>query len=176
MVWLDWVLIIALLSYAWGGSLTGLIQSIGGLVGLLLAVVLTPRLAGPVGDFLSVLFGGNHVLGEIFAFILLFLLITRLVALIFVFGNRAFNLVAILPGMKSLNRLGGALFGLLEGSLFLGILLQYITRLPLSSGLTSVIQDSVLAPTLMGIAVWLVALFPKALRETTRVIDKVVPN
>ncbi len=171
----DWVLLAVLAGFAWGGFWTGLIQSVGGVVGLFVGVILASRLAGPFGDVLTPVFGGQGVLADIAAFGILFLLVGRLIGLFFVLVNRIFNLFAILPGMKFLNRLTGGLFGLLEGVLYLGILLQFTTRLPLGPGLTEAIQDSVIAPTLLMIAAWLTALFPKVLRETEKVIDRTLP-
>lgn len=170
---LDWVLIIGLFSYVWGGWLTGLIQSIGGLIGLLLATILAPRFAGPFGEFLTPVFGNSEVIAKIVAFFLVFMIITRLVGILFILVNRAFNMIAILPGMKIMNRLGGAIFGFLEGALFLGIILQYAVRLPLGPKFTDTIDTSQLAAILMGLSAWLVGLFPQALRETEKVIDKV---
>lgn len=170
---LDWVLAVLLLSYIWGGFMTGLIQSIGGLIGFLVAVIITPRVADSFGHFLTPLFGGNEVFAKIGAFFIIFLIISRLIALAFIFVNKAFMMIAILPGMKILNRLGGAAFGFLEGGLFLGIALHYVTRLPLGPRLTDAVNQSTLVPILLGLAVWLVPLFPKALKETTKVIDQV---
>lgn len=171
----DWVLVVILAGFVWGGFWTGLIQSIGGVIGLFVGVILAARFAAPFGEFLTPVFGGQAIFSEIAAFGILFLLAGRLIGLAFVLVNRVFNLFAVLPGMKLLNRLAGGLFGLLEGALYLGIILQYTTRLPLGPGLTASIQDSVIAQTLMMIAAWLVALFPKALRETEKVIDRTIP-
>ncbi|MBI2984775.1 MAG: CvpA family protein [Candidatus Kerfeldbacteria bacterium] len=176
MSWLDWLLLLTLFSFVWGGFWTGLIQSIGGVVGLLVGVIVASHYADQFGQVLTPVFAGQEVWASIAAFFLLFLLVTRLIGLLFVLVNRIFNLVAIVPGMKLVNRLGGAAFGFLEGALFLGVMLQYAVRLPLGPRLSEAIAESSWAKMLMTVAAWLVPLFPPALKGAEKAIDRFLPR
>lgn len=176
MNWLDWLLIASIFGYVWGGFWTGLIQSVGGLVGLFLGSIVASRLYDRVGDFTQPLFGGNGLVADIVAFLFLFLLINRLVGLAFFLVNKMFNLVAVLPGMKLMNRFGGAVFGLLEGGLFVGISLQFISRLPISTPFATTVAESTVAGIFLAIAGWLVPLFPEFIRQAENAVDRVVPR
>src|SRR4029077_15006219 len=125
--WFDLLLVLTMFGYVWGGFWTGLIQSIGGLVGLFLGSIIASRNYVHFGDLMTPVFNGNHLLANIFAFILIFMIVTRLVGLSFYFVNKIFNFIAIIPGLKFLNRLGGGIFGFLEGALFIGITLQFMS-------------------------------------------------
>ncbi len=176
MNWFDIILAVSLFGFVWGGFWTGLIQSIGGLVGLFLGQMLASRLYEPFSGVIAPLFNGNDVAAKIASFLLLFLLITRLVGLTFFLIEKMFNLVAIFPGIKTLNRLGGALLGFLEGALFIGIALQFIIRLPISLPFAENIDTSVLAGIALAVSGWLVPLFPKILKEAENAVDAVVPK
>lgn len=170
---IDIVLLVILGLFMWGGFWTGLIQSVGGVIGLFVGAILASRLADPFGNVLEPVFGGQAVVADIAAFAILFLLAGRVVGLAFIVVNRAFNLFAIVPGMKLLNRLLGTFFGLLEGALYLGIIIEFAARLPLDPGWTDALEQSSLVPLLTSAAAWMTSLFPAALRETEKVIDQV---
>ena len=175
MNWLDILILLSILGYVWGGFMTGLIQSIGGLVGLFVGTVVASRTYDHFGNLLAALFRGNGVVGDIVAFILIFLIVSRLIGLAFFLVNKMFNFIAIVPGMKLMNRLGGALFGLIEGGLFAGITLQFMSRLPVSTPLGDAIANSQLAQFSLNVAGWLVPLFPTALREAENAVNKLIP-
>lgn len=174
--WLDLLIVLSVFGYVWGGLWTGLIQSIGGLVGLFLGEIIASRYYLHFSNTVAPVFNGNQILAKIFAFILIFLLVTRLVGLAFFLVNKIFNFFAIVPGLKMLNRLGGALFGFLEGGLFVGITLQFMVRLPISPHLTQLIHNSMLATYFLGLTAWMVPLFPKALKDVTSAVDKYLPK
>lgn len=176
MSWFDIILAVSLIGFVWGGFWTGLIQSIGGIIGLFLGQLLASRLYEPFAGVIEPLFKGNAVAAKIAAFLLLFLLITRLIGLVFMLIEKMFNLVAIFPGIKTLNRLGGALLGFLEGALFIGIALQFIVHLPISLPFAENIEKSVLAGIALAVSGWLVPLFPKILKDATNAVDAVVPQ
>lgn len=173
--WLDLLIVLSVFGYVWGGMLTGLIQSVGGLVGLFLGGLLASRYYEPFSGLIRPVFAGNDILAKVFAFIIIFLIITRLVGLAFYLVNRIFNFMAVIPGLKMLNRLGGAVFGFLEGALFVGITLQFLVRLPISNNLAGMIHDSNLANYFLAVSGWIVPLFPKVLKDATNAVDKYLP-
>lgn len=176
MSWLDVTLLLAMFSYIWGGFAAGLIQSIGGVIGLLVGSFVASRWYEGVAPNLTPIVGGNELVGKIAAFIVIFFVATRVIALLFWFVNKLFNLIAIVPGLKLLNKFGGAVFGFLEGALFLGLTLQFVNRLPLPANWVGSLDASFMVPFLLGISGWLVPFLPKVLKEADKALDSVLPQ
>lgn len=173
--WFDLLLLASIAGYVWGGFWTGLIQSVGGLVGLFVGQIVASRWYEHFGNLLSPVFKDNHLVANIFAFILLFLLVSRLVGLLFWLVNKVFNFIAIIPGLKMVNRLGGAVFGLLEGALFIGITLQFLAHLPISTPFAGTIANSAMAKYFLDITAWLVPLFPAFIKNAENAVKNYVP-
>ena len=176
MSWFDILILVIAGGYVWGGFWAGLIQSIGGVIGLFLGVIIASRTYESVGNFINPVFGGHEITGYIFAFLLVFMLVTRLVGLAFYFINKMFKFIAIVPGLKLLNNIGGAIFGFIEGALFIGLTLQFISHLPISNNFAELIANSALAGYCLTVAVWLVPLFPGVLKSAENMVDKFVPK
>lgn len=171
MSWLDLILLLSLGSYVWGGLKAGLIQAAGGVLGLIIGATVASRQYESFAPAMSSVFGGNEIVGKVAAFIAVFFVVTRIVAILVWFINKLFNIVAIVPGLKFLNRVGGAAFGFLEGALFLGLTLQFVNRLPIPTEWAKNMEGSFMVPFLLGIAGWLVPFLPKALKGSQKAID-----
>jgi membrane protein required for colicin V production len=177
--WFDLMLLVMALGFVWGGFKTGLIQAIGGIVGVFLGIIIASRYYGAFGHALSPVFGGSDIGGQFTAFFILFLFVTRLTGVAFMLVNKVFHMIAIVPGMKLVNRLGGAAFGLIQASLFIGLTLQFVVRLPITGNFAATIHNSVLANYFLAVAGWLVPLFPKVLKQAqdaTKAINNVLPE
>ncbi len=165
--WFDILLLATVFGYVWGGFWTGLIQSIGGVIGLFVGEILASRYYEHYASWVAPVFNGNQILAKVFAFILIFLIVSRLVGMLFWFVNKVFHFIAIVPGLKLVNKLGGAIFGFIEGSLFIGIVLQFLVRLPISVAFAGTINNSKIALYFLSITTWLVPLFPKIIKQAT---------
>lgn len=169
MQFFDLPLLIVFLGFVWFGFWRGLIQTLGSIVGIFLGAVLASRWY----DDIALIFGEKLAENEIFnivIFILLLLFIVKITGFIFQLIHKALNLLAVLPGMKLVNRVAGAILGALEGALFLGVALNFIK---------TVAEDTIFADTFAGswavdffisFAAWLVPLFPEAIRKMGEVI------
>jgi membrane protein required for colicin V production len=173
--WFDIFLLVCAFGFVWGGYWSGLIQSIGGIVGLFVGQFIASRYYIQFADAVQPVFAGNAILAKVFAFVLIFLFVTRLVGVIFWLVNKIFHMIAIVPGMKFVNRIGGAVFGLIEASLFIGITLQFLTRLPISAAFASTLKASAVAGYFLGVTGWLVPLFPSVIRQAQDA-TKLIPN
>jgi len=174
--WFDILLLVSAFGFVWGGFWSGLIQSIGGVIGLFVGQFIASRYYEHFSGTVAPVFAGNTIASKVFAFVLIFLLVTRLIGLAFFFVNKIFHLFAIVPGMKMMNRLGGALFGIIEASLFIGISLQFMTRLPISVSFAQTVQDSVIAGYFLGVSAWLVPLFPKIIKQAEDATKTLLPK
>lgn len=125
----DVVLIAIIVVFAVVGFMLGLIQGIGALIGLAAGTWVAGQYFLPVGNYLTPLFLGHAVLAKIISFLLIFILINRLVGFVFWLIEKAFHIISIIPFLKSINKLGGVILGLIEGILFLGIIIFVIAKI-----------------------------------------------
>ena len=157
----DLILFIILLGFVWFGFWYGLIQSLGGIISLLVSTVFASRLCPALGKIFSPLIGRHENLAVILAFILIFLLVRFLVLLLFKFLDRIF----CLPVLGTANRIFGGIFGLLEGALFLGLLLYFSTKFPLGEKWLTTLSESSIAPHLLRFGKILLPLIPEAIKS-----------
>jgi len=176
MSWLDLIIIVMLAGYIWGGFRAGLIQSIGGVIGLIIGVFAASRWYEAWAPSIAPIVGGSELWAKVVAFIAIFFIVTRLFAIIIWFINKLFNVVAIVPGLKLLNHVGGAVFGFLEGALFIGLTIQFVNRLPIPETWANSLHNSFMVPILLGVSGWLVPFLPKALKESQKALDTFFPK
>jgi len=161
----DLILLLILFLFIAFGFALGLVQTIGALIGVVVGSWLAGQWYEPVGEWLTPILLGHATAAKIVAFILVFTLVNRLIGLVFWFINKIFNLISIIPFTKSLNRLLGAVLGLLEGTLSLGIILYFASQITISDWWLGIINDSQVASLLMMAAGILTPLLPKILKQ-----------
>jgi membrane protein required for colicin V production len=176
MFWIDLVLGLSLLGYIWGGFTAGLIQSVGGLVGLVIGSMVASSKYEAFAPGFTSFAGNNELLGKVLAFAAIVFVVSRIVAVLFILLDRIFHIVAIIPGLKFFNRILGAVFGFLEGALFLGLTLQVANHLPITQYWAQQLHDSRLAPFLLNVTAWLIPLLPGALKSSQSALDKLIPS
>lgn len=130
----DVILIVVVAGFVMLGFFMGLISAIGALVGIILGTWAASNYFSPVADFISPYILGHEGIAKTIAFMAIFFISNRLIAIIFWFISKAFGLVSIIPFLKSINRLGGAILGLFEGIVVTGtalfIMAKFITNIP----------------------------------------------
>ena len=125
---IDVILIVIVLAFVMLGFFMGLISAIGALIGLVVGTWAAVSYFAPLADWLSPYLLGYTGVAKTVAFMAIFLIINRLTALIFWLINKVFSLVSIIPFLKSINRLGGAILGLIEGVLITGMAIVIIAK------------------------------------------------
>ena len=123
MIILDVILLLIIAGFVFYGLFFGLIRTIGSLLGLVIgawAAVYSYQIAF---DFIQSMAFGYDVLGKTLTFFVIFTISNRLVTLIFAILDRTFDFFSIIPFLKTINRLAGAIFGLIEGGILLGFVL-----------------------------------------------------
>jgi len=162
----DVILIVILLIFVIVGFLLGLIQGVGALIGLAAGVWVAGQYYLPVGNFLTPIFLGHALAAKIVAFFLIFILINRLVGLVFWLIDKAYNVIAIIPFLKSINKIAGAILGLVEGVLFLGITLYVIAKFAPDIALVKEnINGSQVAHWVVAVATYFNDLLPSAITQ-----------
>ena len=172
MSFIDLVILILLAGFVWKGVKLGLIETIGGIVGLFLGVFLAGRYYGEMAEVLEGLVFGSQVLATILGFLLVFIIVNRGVALLFWLVDKIFHIIAIIPGLKSLNRLLGGIFGLLEGIIFIGIIVYVLSFFPLTDGLSKSVQKSKFAGVMETVGKISDPFIPDSLKEWRDYIPK----
>ncbi len=169
--WLDVVLLLILAGFVFYGLFFGLIKTVGSLAGVVVGAWGAGRLYLIVFDWAKSLAFGHDDWGKVISFIICFVVINRLVGLLFALLDRTFNLISIIPFLKTINRLGGALLGFIEGGLVLGLMLFVIGRYPLAANLAApFLAKSQLTPFLLQFTEVLKPLLPELLKQLKSVI------
>jgi len=151
MNWLDIVIIIIVIASLVGGVKNGLIKSILSLVGVIVGVVLAGNYYLLLAEMLS--FIPHEGAAKIAAFAII------LVLVMVVFGIIAQLLTKLVSALLLgwVNRLGGAIAGVLLGALFCGAFLAIWAKF---MGMSGAIADSEIAPILLNYFPIVLSLLP----------------
>lgn len=160
MVILDYILLGIILIIALLGFKKGFIESLGSVLGLILAAVIASRYYLIVGAW----FGGSN-LSHIIAFILIFGVSIKIISLLFWVVGKVFQIITVLPFISSFDRLLGLILGCVEGIFILSIILFFILKYPLNNWLMDQMAASAVAKSLLKIALVFIPLFPDALKK-----------
>ncbi len=144
---IDIILIIILAGFVFYGLFFGFIRAIGSIIALLVGLWAASHYYLVVFNWSSELFFGHNNFGKVVVFMLMFSLIDRLAALGFAMLDRTFKIISIIPFLKSINRLAGAVFGLLLGVVVLSVVIYFLSSYPLIGGwLNKLVSGSKVVP------------------------------
>ena len=161
----DVILLILLAGFIFYGLFFGLIRVVGGLIGVVVGAILASRYYLLVFDYLEKVFLGYDNLGKVFSFIFTFILIRKLIVLVVASLDTAFNIISIVPFLTTFNRIGGAIFGFLQGSLILGLILFVASRYTIiEHWFGEFLVNSQIVPILIKITSILMPLLPDVLK------------
>lgn len=160
----DISLLVALGGFVLYGFWFGIIHMVGALVGVVAGALAAGRLYAPVANWVAPMVGDNANLAKIIGFVIVFILVNKLVGLAFWVIEKIFKFIAIIPFLKTFNRLLGAALGLLEGTLVLGLTVYFASRFPVSTGFDTLLADSTVAHALLPVGSILAPLLPLAVR------------
>jgi uncharacterized membrane protein required for colicin V production len=165
---IDIILIVFLAGFVFYGLFFGFIRTLGALVGILAGLWVASHFYGQAFEWIGKIFFGYESAGKIVVFLLLFTIVNRLVALGFSLLNSAFNIIAIIPFLKSINRLAGAIFGFLLGTIILSAVIYFVTGYPIIGGWFNKILDvSKVAPYLGKVIIIIKPFLPE-------ILDKII--
>lgn len=122
----DAVLIVILSGFLFHGLFNGLIRMIGSFVSLVAGIWLASHFYLDAFTFTQSWFFGHDRIGKVLAFLLIFVLVSRLIVFFFNFIEKAFHLISIIPFLSTANRLAGGILGFIEGVIVLSLLVYFI--------------------------------------------------
>ncbi len=146
---LDAFLLLVIIYLTLSGYRSGFIRAVGSLAGLLVGVYLASRYFQVLASAWQWLFLGRETVARAAVFVVIFLLSSRLVKLLVFLVDKFFNLLRFLPFSRLVNRLAGAVIGLLEGVFIAGLIVFISVKQPFSAGLVEAIYNSELARQLL---------------------------
>lgn len=120
----DVVILLIIFGFTFAGFFFGFIHTLGSLVGTIAGFFVASHFSSVVADWLEPVLGGGGVV-RVVLFVLLFLLVSRLAGFLFWLAEKAFHFISIIPFLKSINRLLGAVLGVIEGVIVVGAALYY---------------------------------------------------
>lgn len=123
------------------GIRRGIIRGIINLIGVIVAIFLAIFWFKEVGEYISLHSQLSREIANILGFALIFLGIYLIARIIEIIIKKIFSLLFV----SWIDGLGGALFGLVKGSLVVGILLVIINFIPLPLFLKEQLESSFLA-------------------------------
>lgn len=165
MLTLDLILAAILAIFVFSGLTKGLIRSLGRIFGLIIGAYIASNFYLLLFEWGQSWVGGREALGKVLSFIILFVVATRLVYFIFYLIEKIFKLIAIIPGSKYINNILGGLFGLIEGSLFLGLIFFVALRYEVISNIFGKnLEESIIIPWLLKVVDLVLPILPEALQ------------
>jgi len=168
---IDIVLLLILAGFVFYGLFFGLIKTAGSLIGVTVGTWVASRTYLIFFGWVSNLALGHENLGKILSFIICFTIVNRLVGLIFALIDKAYSILTIVPFLKTINRLAGAVLGLIQGGFVLGIFLYIIGRYtPEGSVVAKMFSVSQFAPFLLNFGNVLTPLLPEIVKRLKSII------
>ncbi len=137
------VLLLLLLGFVGSGFKDGFIHTLGRLVGAVIGFVLARTWSISAAMVLTMFM--PYGWARFIAFMVIYLVITRLVGWLFKLADGAFQILSFIPFLKSINSFLGALIGLIEGVLILGGLMWIVNNFSLIPSLIPLLAGSSVA-------------------------------
>ncbi len=159
------IILLALLVYGWR---TGLIKTVGGLIGLIVGIILASRYFQIVADWVLPIVDNRENLAKIIGYLVVFVAVNVIIG---IFVSILTSIFKIIPFLTTLNRLSGAILGLIAGVFGIGFLIIMIDKFPFSEFVTKYFANSELVPCLVAVASYLTPLLPEAVEQAKGILN-----
>ncbi|MFA7653632.1 MAG: CvpA family protein [Candidatus Magasanikbacteria bacterium] len=170
----DIALIVIIAAFGLYGLWRGIVYVIISLVGMIASVYLAVRYYDVGANWLIAVTGWQPNISKVIIFVISFIVINRLVVLIFWFINKALTAITHLPIIRGLDRLTGFVFGAVEGALTLGVIFYFIARFPVGETFMGWVANSVIVPHTVTLAGVFLPLIPEALKALRSTIEGLI--
>lgn len=150
MSYLDIILLVVLAAFTLFGLWSGFLQSIGSIIGTIAGVILANEYFIPVSLWVVARTGWGENTARVVTFLLLFVVMSRLIGLVFWLAEKILRLV---PFGRMVNRVSGAVLGFVEGMIAVGVFMYLVDKLPLTGVFASTISNSFVVDLLQPLIV-----------------------
>ncbi len=175
MGFIDIVLLVIIGAFILFGFFFGFVHTLGSLIGSMIGIFLSTRLIDPVFDRFGFMFGGGQF-GRIVLFIIVFFIISRLIGILFWFFGKIWDVLSFIPFAKTIDRFLGAIFGLVEGLVVIGVVIFYAMQVLPKDTLLAALQTSEVANYLVAMVSALQVLLPEGLRTAKEATEQSTPS
>ena len=162
---LDLILVVLLFLSFLNGFWRGLIKSLGAFVGLIAGVFVAGVFYVDLVIWFSKYLSWPEKVLNVIAYIAILAVTAKVVDIIFRLLDKTFKFFAIIPFLKTINRLAGGAFGLLQGAVFTGLTLFVYSKYAFWPLFDDQIIESQIAPALIFIVNFLLLLLPENLKD-----------
>lgn len=159
------ILGVILLLFVLYGFFNGFITTLGGLVGIVFGFWTATTYEPYVTEWLLKQYVPGKTFVSSISFLLIFIIASRLIAVLFYFIAKAFNIISYIPFTRLINRIFGAAFGFLEGFFALGLLLYFIEVHLQFERVQILIENSSFAAWLIFITGFLLPFLPEFIKR-----------
>jgi len=167
----DIILIIILVGCLFRGFATGLIKSVGAFVGLIGGAFLASHFYLWLFGFISNWFGTYTNIGQVVCFLIIFIIASWIIHFIFAIIDKTYDLLSVIPFLKSINRFAGAILGLLVGALIMGLMLYLASKyFPVGGYIDGWISSSAVSPYLLNFAKILLPILSGSFKDIQGII------
>jgi membrane protein required for colicin V production len=167
----DIVLIIFLAVCALRGLATGLIKAVGAFFGIIGGAFFASHFYLDLFPYVQKWFAGYDNIGKVTCFIVIFIVSAWAIHVLFMLLDKTYNLLSIIPFMKSINRLAGGILELLVGAILAGLLIYVAAKYaPAGTTIGDWILNSQIAPWLLAIAKILMPLLSGSLKNIQSIL------
>ncbi|TSC95923.1 MAG: hypothetical protein Athens101410_247 [Parcubacteria group bacterium Athens1014_10] len=170
MIVFDLILLFILFAFIWFGFFYGLIYTIGSVLGIIIGTWVGGLYYAELAEIALPVFFGNINLSKVLCFLVIFIIVSKLISFIFYLLDKTFKFISIVPFLKSINRLLGALLGFIEGMIVLGLIFYFYGKYPFFSPLNDLITQSQIVPYFLQFAKVLMPLLPEVLKQMETIL------
>ncbi len=153
---LDFILILIIFAFGFFNFWFGFVHAVGSFVGIFLGAWLAGIYYDVLGMWL-LKYIHNPSMAKVVGFIIIYVVVNRGMGLIFSVVDHIFHL----PLLNGINRIAGAILGLVEGVLVVGLVIYVLSRFSISDRVTTVLTNSDVAHWLITLASVLSPLLPE---------------
>ncbi|MCE9585810.1 CvpA family protein [Candidatus Uhrbacteria bacterium] len=150
MILVDIVLLLIILSFVGRGWRNGFVEMLGELVGAVIAFIAARFLAPGLGQILVLFMPGRLGLAQFIGFVIVFVLVIRLVGWLFTLADKILKIVTSLPIISSVDKIIGAVLGLLTGIILVGSSVYVVLTLRLDPTLMTWLGGSTIGRLTMS--------------------------
>ncbi len=172
MLIIDIILLILLLGFFIRGWQAGLIRMLAGLIGIVAGIVIAGHFYHLVADwFIAMPFlADKQNLTNILSMIVIFLAVNGVIGIGAYLVDRTFHIFSFIPFLKTINKITGALLGLLGGAFVFGWLITMLNKFPFAEFITNYLSNSVVVPYLLIVSDFIMPWWPMALEQVKGVL------
>lgn len=143
------ILLIVVGLFAFAGFWFGFMHTVGALIGTIAGSFLASRFHEVTAAFLQGRFELADNTAQVMGFILVFVVVSRLFGVAVWIAEKVINLSGVVPFFGMLNRMAGAILGVIEGVLIVGLILSFTMKFPITDTWKPDVQESGVAQTAM---------------------------